>query len=182
MASGEKLPDIEARYTRIRNGGKPEVETSGTALKCPVCKKTSEPLHLTIGATHLKGCSNCGVVSIQLPSREALRSAEGTASSGSGEKVKEIFGKLDKLRGYRPPKRRAEAASIIRMLKTYTPDDIIGAWQQLKADKFWQNKELFMMTVESQIGAILKNGTRQQNPRTVKKPEEYTEPDELRHG
>uniref|UniRef100_A0A6M3LJD7 Uncharacterized protein n=1 Tax=viral metagenome TaxID=1070528 RepID=A0A6M3LJD7_9ZZZZ len=76
-------------------------------------------------------------------------------SSPTGEKVKEVFGKLDKLRGYRPPKRKAEAASIIRMLKRYTPNQIIATWESLKQDKFWQNQELFMMSVESQIGAII---------------------------
>ena len=75
-------------------------------------------------------------------------------SSPTGEKVKEVFAQLDKLRGYRPPKRKAEAASILRMLKAYSPDQIIRTWETLKKDKFWDNKELFMMSVESQIGAI----------------------------
>ncbi len=77
-------------------------------------------------------------------------------SSPIGEKVKEVFFKIDKSRGYRPPKRKAEAASIIRMLKIYSPDEIINTYEILKVDKFWQDKELFMMTVESQIGAVLK--------------------------
>lgn len=75
--------------------------------------------------------------------------------SPTGEQTRDVFGKIDALRGYRPPKRKAEAASIIRMLKQYTPDQIISTWQKLKQDKFWKDKELFMMTVESQIGAIL---------------------------
>jgi len=78
-------------------------------------------------------------------------------SSPIGLKIKEVFERVDKLRGYRPPKRKAEAASIIRMLKTYTPDQIIETWQKLKEDKFWQTKELFMMSVESQIGAVVNN-------------------------
>ena len=88
-------------------------------------------------------------------------------TSPVGEKVKEVFVQLDKLRnGYRPPKRKAEATSIIRMLKTFTPDEIIDTWQKLKEDKFWQGKELFMMTVESQIGAVSKG-----NP--IKKQSKY---------
>jgi len=79
-------------------------------------------------------------------------------SSPLGIKVKEVFARLDKLRGYRPPKRKAEAASIIRMLKDYTPDQIIKAWEILKQDKFWCDKELFMMSVETQIGAIINRG------------------------
>ncbi len=81
--------------------------------------------------------------------------ADKKLSSPFGEKVKEIFARLDKERGYRPPKRKAEAASIIRMLKTYTPDQILGTYQKLKQDRFWVDKELFMMTIESQIGAML---------------------------
>jgi phage replication O-like protein O len=80
----------------------------------------------------------------------------------SGEKVKEVFYQIDKRRGYRPPKRKAEASSIIRMLKTYTTDQIIETWQKLKSEQFWQKKELYMMSVESQIGAIV-NGTNQSN-------------------
>lgn len=75
-------------------------------------------------------------------------------STKQGESVKYIFGELDKLRGYRPPKRKAEAASILRMLKQFTPEQIINTYQKLKSDKWWQDKELYMMSVESQIGAI----------------------------
>lgn len=73
-----------------------------------------------------------------------------------GENTKTVFGLLDKERGYRPPKRKAEAASIIRMLKAgYLPEQIITTWRTLKEDKFWQKQELYMMTVESNIGAVL---------------------------
>lgn len=85
-------------------------------------------------------------------------------TSPVGEKTKEVFSRLDKLRGYRPTKRKAEAASIIRMLKSYTPDQIINTWQKLKEDKFYKDKELFMMTVESQIGASLVAGTKNKKP------------------
>lgn len=78
-----------------------------------------------------------------------------------GEDTKTVFEELDKARGYRPigaGKRKGEAASIIRMLKTgYSPGQVIETWRKLKQDKFWQAKELFMMSVESQIGAVLKN-------------------------
>jgi len=76
-------------------------------------------------------------------------------SSPIGENVKVVFGELDKIRGYRPPKRKAEAASIIRMLKTYTSEQIISSYKFLKQDKFWYDKELYMMSLESQIGAII---------------------------
>lgn len=95
-------------------------------------------------------------------SKEKKRIKDDKHSSSSlGVKVKDVFALLDKARGYRPPKRKAEAASIMRMLKTYTPSQIIEVWQKLKQDKFWQDKELFMMTVESQIGAMLNTITKQ---------------------
>ena len=76
-------------------------------------------------------------------------------STPIGEQVKEVFYEIDKLRGYRPPKRNAEAASIQRMIrKGYNSKQIIACWNTLKQDKFWDNKELFLMTVESQIGAM----------------------------
>lgn len=103
-------------------------------------------------------------------------------STSVGEQTKKVFNSIDNIRGYRPPKRRAEAASIIRMLKQYTPTQIIETYQRLKQDKFWQDKELYMMSVESQIGAVLKNGTHRHNPRTIKSPEEYTDPNVLRHS
>ncbi|KKL45165.1 hypothetical protein LCGC14_2358370, partial [marine sediment metagenome] len=87
-------------------------------------------------------------------------------SSPIGEKVKEVFLKIDKIRGYRPPKRKAEAAAIIRMLKVYIPDQIIETYENLKSDNFWQGKELFMMTVESQIGAVINGENRRDNQAT----------------
>jgi len=101
-------------------------------------------------------------------------------SSPTGEKVKEVFLKLDNERGYRPPKRNAEAASILRMLKTYTPNQILGAYKTLKQDKFWQGKELYMMSVESQIGAMVKDGTHRGNPRKVRAHDQFTTPEENR--
>ncbi len=77
------------------------------------------------------------------------------STSPLGASLRDVFSQLDELRGYRPPKRQAEAASIMRMLKKdYTPQQIIDCWKQLKLDKFYQDKELFVMTVESQIGAM----------------------------
>lgn len=91
-------------------------------------------------------------------------------SSPTGEMVKEVFAFLDKERiidkgrTYRPPKRNAEAASIMRMLKTYTTEEITSTWKYMKQNKFWEDKELLMMSVESQIGAIVSK-KRKENPR-----------------
>jgi len=88
-------------------------------------------------------------------------------NKGRGDLVKEVFVRVDKIRGYRPPKRKPEAAAIIRMLKTYTPDQIIDTWETLKQDKFWQKQELYMMTIESQIGAV-QSGTHKQDTKPIK--------------
>jgi len=77
-------------------------------------------------------------------------------SSPTGLKIKEVFARLDKIRGYKVSnKRKAEAASIIKMLEFYTPDQIIKTWEILKQDKFWVEKELLMTSVETQIGAMV---------------------------
>jgi len=121
---------------------------------CPICQNTDT--FLAIGSTDkavpLVACPKCKVVFIE----QLLVKPNLVLPSPIAEKVKEVFGKLDKLRGYRPPKRKAEAASIIRMLKQYTPNQIIDTWKFMKQDKFWQNQELFIMSVETQIGAITK--------------------------
>lgn len=72
-----------------------------------------------------------------------------------------VFKLLDEARGYRVSvKRGAEAASILRMLKKYSPEQIIDTWKLLKSRDFYKDKELFMMSVESQIGAAIKtNGS-----------------------
>ena len=50
-------------------------------------------------------------------------------STPIGEQVKEVFYEIDKLRGYRPPKRNAEAASIQRMIKKgYNSKQILECW------------------------------------------------------
>ena len=80
-----------------------------------------------------------------------------------GEPIRQVFAGIDERRGYRPPKRNAEAASIMRMLKMgYSPDDILKVWDQIKSESFYHDKELYLMTVESQIGAKLNgNGHKQ---------------------
>jgi len=92
--------------------------------------------------------------------KKVLKKEGLNKSSPFGENVAEVFKQLDQLRGYRPigtGKRKGEAASIIRILKAdYTTEQIISTWQKLKQDKFWQDKELFMMSVESQIGAMIR--------------------------
>jgi hypothetical protein len=73
-----------------------------------------------------------------------------------GEKAKEVFAKLDSLRGYVIGNiRGGENKSVLRMLKTYSPEQIIKVWQSMKTEQFWQDKELNMMSVEKQIGAKL---------------------------
>jgi len=74
-----------------------------------------------------------------------------------GNDIKKVFEVLDHTRGYRTTKRNVESASICRMLKNgYTVEQINDTWGKLKQDSFWKKQELFMPTVESHIGAIVK--------------------------
>jgi len=71
--------------------------------------------------------------------------------------VKGIFAGLKKRRGYNSTKPSAEAVAVNEMLKLYSTDQILNVWDMMKKEKFWQDKELFMMTVKNQIGAKLKD-------------------------
>ena len=75
----------------------------------------------------------------------------------------EVIAFLNKERGYESPKQKLEAKAIGGMLKLYTPAQIIDTWKHLKNEKFWYDKELFMMTVESQIGAIVNRKGKNKN-------------------
>jgi len=82
---------------------------------------------------------------------------EDLTKSHLNENIRKVFKFLDNNRGYGSPKGKAEAAAIKRMLgKSYTVVQITMVWQTMKQEKFYQDKELFMMTVENQIGAVLK--------------------------
>jgi phage replication O-like protein O len=83
-----------------------------------------------------------------------------------GKLVADVFTRIDKIRGYRPPKRGAENKSVLRMIKDYTSDQIIETYQKMKTDVFWENKELYLMSVESQIGAIIHGKSGGNNGRT----------------
>ena len=106
-------------------------------------------------------------------------------TSPFGKQIGEVFTRLDKIRGYKTTKRKAEVGAIMRMIKNsnYTPDQIISTWEELKSQPFWNKQELFMMTVESQIGAIThgthsKDNSKARNSsadsQKDKKPKDYT--------
>lgn len=98
------------------------------------------------------------------------------------EMVDEVFLRLDKIRGYKTTKRNQEKKSIKNMLeKKYTLDQIISTWEMIKSDKFWDNKEVFMMTVESQIGAII-HGTHQNNDKSNDKTKSNNDTDKFING
>ncbi len=109
--------------------------------------------------------------------KELKKEGDAEIPSPINDQTKEVFERVDKLRGYKTTtKRPAEAKAIRAMLKQYTPDQIIDTWKTIKSENFWQDKELFMMTVESQIGAVL-HGAHQSKP--GKTPTKYTLPEEL---
>lgn len=101
---------------------------------------------------------------------------KGVDKIPDNNKIGEVIVGLDKLRGYKTTKRTAEAGAIKRMLKNYNPEQILKTWSDLKAKPFWVNQELFMMSVESQIGAIV-HGTHissnQNNEKPTNDPDKY---------
>jgi len=99
--------------------------------------------------------SNSDDATVVPPVATTKKKPRVTLTSERGLKANEVFARIDKLRGYRPPKRAAENKSVLRMLKDYTPDQIIESWQHMKTDSFWRSKELYLMSVESQIGALV---------------------------
>lgn len=75
-----------------------------------------------------------------------------------GSEIRKVFVGLRIRRGYNTPGNNAEAKSIKNMLKRgYTVEQILHAWDNMKSEAFWNKQELFMMSVEKQIGAILKS-------------------------
>lgn len=74
---------------------------------------------------------------------------------------KAIFDGLYKRRGYRLPDGRAagEGKAMNWMFKEgYTPEQILNAYDQLKAEPFWQAKTLTINSVATQIGEIIHGG------------------------
>lgn len=85
-----------------------------------------------------------------------------------GKKINETLLELEKLRGYKATKREAEAASIKRMLsKNYSNEQILNTWKELKEKPYHQKQELFMMTIESQIGAVVHGKQQSSKPQGV---------------
>ncbi len=73
--------------------------------------------------------------------------------------VRQIWAGLKKRRNdYNPGKASAETLAMVDMLKQhFTPENILGAWDELKGG-WYSDKELFMMTVKTQIGALRREG------------------------
>jgi hypothetical protein len=118
-----------------------------------VTKNDTEQLHKTV-TPQLQRTTHPTLYKEILNKDKEIRAIK---TSPLGEDTQKVFALLDKERGYRPTKRKAEAASIIRMLKSgYTPEQITTTWRTMKKREFYKGKELFMMTVESQVGAVLK--------------------------
>lgn len=97
------------------------------------------------------------------PIKEKMKKIKKQIDPLMGEKAKEVFAKLDSLRGYVVGNiRGAENKAVLGMLRTYSPEQIIKVWQMMKSEEFWKTKELNMMSVQKQIGAKLKF-----NPQTI---------------
>jgi hypothetical protein len=112
---------------------------------------TTSPENKDLEITHVKTDDDGN----PLPPEKKKRKNEDYGKYGYD--IKKVFESLDLARGYRTTKRNVESASICRMLKKgYTVEQINETWGKLKQDSFWKKQELFMTTVESHIGAIIK--------------------------
>jgi len=75
------------------------------------------------------------------------------ASPEENKQVREIFAALKERRGYEGPNRGAEAKDMRWMLRQgYTPSEILSCYDHVKADPFWQDKPVTMMSVKKRIG------------------------------
>jgi len=86
---------------------------------------------------------------------------------------KDVFAGLKQRRGYNltAGKVAGEAKAISWMFgQGYSPDDILKAYDILKEVKFWQNKPLTMMSLQNQIGEVIKqkDGRQTIKPQGVK--------------
>jgi DnaD/phage-associated family protein len=106
----------------------------------------------------------CSILYKEIIKKDIKKDAVKKMQPQFGDDLRKIFYELDhNLRKYKVPKRNAEAASIMRMLKNnYTVDQIIKAWKEIKKRSFYQKAEVYMMTVESNIGAIVNDGNNKQ--------------------
>jgi Domain of unknown function (DUF4373) len=99
------------------------------------------------------------------PIKEKVKKNKKPIDPLTGEKAKEVFSRLDALRGYvNGAIRGGENKAVLQMLKTYSPEQIIKVWQMMKSEEFWKNKELNMMSVQKQIGAKLKYNPQNNQP------------------
>ena len=90
--------------------------------------------------------------------KKLLQDIKNPALTLENEQVKQVFEGLKERRQYDSPRPGAEAKAIRWMLKHgYKVDDILGCWDRLKAEPFWQGKPLFMMSAQKQIGEWQRN-------------------------
>jgi hypothetical protein len=95
---------------------------------------------------------------------------------------KTIFEKLKERRGYTSRQPAAEAQAISQMLaEKLSVDDILKGYDLIKAQPFYQDKNLSMMQVRKNIHEVLKYDTGTNQQRLGKIPTHYTDPESLRH-
>ncbi len=93
--------------------------------------------------------------------KESILKKSSQLSSKKIDSLKEskikTFELLKEKRGYDSPKAGIEAKAITWMLKhDYSVEDIMNAYQVMSKQPFWKDKELFMSSVQGQIGKIKK--------------------------
>ena len=94
-----------------------------------------------------------------LPSgSSSLEREDGDDSTSSKDKdialqARQLFATLKEKRGWPSPKPEAEAKAIQWMLRHgYTAVDMMGCHDHMKAQPFWREKTLLMMSMQKDIG------------------------------
>jgi len=90
----------------------------------------------------------------------------------------EVFAGLKQRRDYTSRQPGAEAKAISQMLaENFTPSQILQAYDLIKQQPFFVDKNLSMMQVHREIHEVLKNGTHRKSPRQLIPRKSYTNPD-----
>ena len=118
-----------------------------------ISKQSTEPLPERLGEPlperYAKPQNTNPKHKTQTPKHKNTSAAKATPDP----RVTETMLLLEGERGYVSTRYAGEASAVLAMLKQgYNPEDILGCWKTMKAEKFYQDKECFLNSVQGQIG------------------------------
>ena len=121
------------------------------------------------------------VQSSRVQSKDSGKPPSSSPENGEENPVRETMRLHELERGYPPGKYAQEAAAAKVMIgQGHTPEVIIECWKQMKLEKFYQDKELFLNTVQGQIGNWAKGGSHGTNRGHTGSHERYSTTEELK--